>query len=618
MRTIIFKKLIRLSLHIVVIAALFMLMIFLFENKNTMILTMSSNSSHPLNVEVYYTKAGVAFDDNKVSHKDKVKGNKYYFTLPRFNEIQYTRLDPARHKRDITIQKDIQIIASRWFTTTLYTADITKSVVVQQIDDYTVHKDGISFKTTGKDPQLNINLTRTVQHTFRNLHFDTFIMSILIYLVLLFLYKIYKTEKPSEMLTAKLILYTLFLAFSIFKVDYYKDNVSANYIPDGIAHLSYISYIHDTHEVLPKFENMYMITNKNAGNYLGHPPLYYYLMNTVYNKYYSVVGNIDNFRMLNIMIFIASILLLLYIGYQAEISLLAHFVYLTFITSLPMHAYLGSGVTNDNLAIFGGLLFAVGLLRLIQKHYTNSTYFIIGLGIFIAFFSKFTAALLIFFAGIFFIVYWIRYKVDVKITITYLFILTLFIVPVLAYQVHIWLDYHAIVPTLRVTHPEEYKHSVYYIPEALRDYKTPLEWLKVYWHYIHTGWFGIHSHYSFTKLSISGFMGLFILHVFALITLFLTCKKENHSFCLLGKIGLIALLTVAIVQVSFSYHAHLNSGYMGGLQPRYLLPFMFSLAIMASIFVDRFSKSFLFTLLIIFICIQALYSDFFYFLKYYA
>jgi len=619
MSSIIFQFIKRFAFHTLAIGLIYILMIALLDNKNTMILTIQNNSHHPLSVELYYTKAGIAFNDNKVSHIEKIKDNKYYLTLPDFSEIQYARLDPARHKRDIVIDKDVIIISSHWFTTHVYTADISKSELVQQIENYSITDQTVTFSTTGRDPQLNVNLTRTFQHRSKDLHIDTFIMALLIYLVILFLYyKVYRTEEFSEKLLAKLLLYALFLFFSLFKVDYYKDHINIHYVPDTIAHLSYIHDIHENHMILPEFENMYMITNKKAGNYLGHPPLYYHLMNTVYDKNYSVTKNIENFRSLNLMIFIASILLMLYLGFGTKMSLLAHFAYLTLLTSLPMHAYLGSAITNDNLAIFGGILFLVGLQKFIKQKYTFNTYFTISLGIFIAFFSKLTAALLIFFAGAFYIVYMIKNKIIPKFTMVHIFILALFILPVLLYQGYIYIHYHSIVATLNVTHPEEYLHSVYFVPEALREYKTPIEWIEIYWHYIHTGWFGIHSHYSFYKQSILGYIGLLLLHIMAIAAFVFKCEPDKRVQCILGKLSLLALISVSIIQFLFSYKAHLHSGYMGGLQPRYLLPFMVSFAIMASIFVDKFSKSFFFSIVIILICIQALYSDFFYFLKYYA
>ena len=55
-------------------------------------------------------------------------------------------------------------------TTSIYTADITKSTVTNQIKNYKIENKGIHFKTTGNDPQLNLNLTRTFQNSFYSLH----------------------------------------------------------------------------------------------------------------------------------------------------------------------------------------------------------------------------------------------------------------------------------------------------------------------------------------------------------------------------------------------------------------------------------------------------------------
>lgn len=610
------SKLIKVLLHLTLIGVIFLILVATLDNKNTMIITMHTKSGNPVEAEFYYTKIGEPFSDSKMSRRYKIHNDHYFFRMPDFSEINFARFDPAKHQEEITIT-DVQIITSHWFHTSVYRVDITKSALGQQIDNYRILKHGIHFNTTGRDSYLLLNLTRKFEYRSRNLHIDTFLMALLLYAVLLFLYRIYRTEEHTPQLQSKLILYGIFLAFSLFKVDYYKEHVHYNYTPDMIAHLSYIEYLHQHHEVFPKFENMYMITNKNAGNYLGHPPLYYYFMETVYDPNLSIVGNVENFRTLNSVIFLAGLLLMLYMGFMAKWGTLSHFVYLSVITSLPMHAYLGSSITNDNLAIVGGVLFIFGLLRLVQKHYTAMSYVLIGLGTFIAYFSKLTAGLLIFFALIAFIAYLYKTKTVFSITKKQIVILTIFFLPILIYQAHIMLYYHTLVPTLNATHPEEYKHSVYFIPPLQRHYQTIIQWLGNYWGNVHSGWFGIHSFHSLVKPSIFNYIGLFILHIFALIALFMRCEGENKAFCLLGKLTAIGLFSVMIVQFTFSYLAHLKSGYMGGLQVRYLLPFMASFAIMASVFVEKFNKYFVFTILVIVLCLQALYSDFFYFLKYY-
>jgi len=199
--------------HLSAILVLFIVFIALFENKNTMILTMSSNYPHPLQVNFYYTKAGVTFDNNKVSRNDRVSGNQYYFTLPPLKKIQYARLDPARHKQEISIRKDIQILVSEWFKTSVYTADITKSEVGKQIKNYEIEKNGVQFATTGSDPHLYLNLTRTLKYSIRNLHLDILFTVLLIYIALLFFYRLYKTKKLAKLFlyTAPIKLHSLFI-----------------------------------------------------------------------------------------------------------------------------------------------------------------------------------------------------------------------------------------------------------------------------------------------------------------------------------------------------------------------------------------------------------------------
>jgi hypothetical protein len=580
-------------------------------------LVIRTDSAQPVNATFYYTKQGSAFSDSKMSRGEQTASNIYTFRLPKFSEIDFARLDPVQQRQKIYIDKDIHIIVSKWFRTYTYVADITKSEPGGEIISYKVHPDGITFETTGNDPYLNLNLTRKLLYTSHNFHIDTLLFTLLLYLLFFFLYRLYQTETVTNFLTAKLVLYALFLALSLFKVNYYKTHIHYTYLPDTIAHLSYIESVHRDPELLPKFENMYMITNQKAGNYLGHPPLYYMLMNTIYDTDKSLLENVDRFRTLNTILFLSALLLMLYLGFHARMGILGHFVYLSLLTSIPMHAYLGSGITNDNLAIFGGILFLTGLQKLLQERYANSTYLIIGLGIFIAYFSKLTAALLIFFALIFFIGYLFIKKVSFRINRRQIAILGAFILPVLIYQIYIFMHYHVLIPTLNATHPEEYRHSVYFIPEADRVYMDIKAWLENYWNNIHLGWFGIHSHHSFAKLSIMQYIGLFLLHLFAISALFIKCDKTQKSYCILGKLSLLAFFSVMLVQVSFSYISHLHSGYTGGLQVRYLLPFMVAFAIMASVLADRFRHIFFFTVLTVFLCIQAIYSDFFYFLTYY-
>lgn len=603
-------------LHFAAVLALYLLLILALDNRTTLILQMSAQNSASLQPEIYYTREGEPFTDAKMISSEKRNGTLYYFTLPPFDSFNYIRLDPTKKRQKITIDNDILIVTSHWFTKQVFKADIKKAQPSYQIAHYSITKNGIAFETTGNDPQLNLNLSHTLLYSTKDYHIERALLALILYLSILFLYKTFKGTAPNNYIVSKLILYALFLSLSFLKVNYYKEHVRFIYTPDVVAHFSYVRDMTVEPTLIPEFEHMYMVTNKNAGNYLGHPPLYYLLMSLAYDNKSTSVRNMDHMQSVNMMLFLLSMLLLCYMVFKSNMPILGHFTYLSIIVSIPMHAYLGAALTNDNLAFLGGVLFLAGLKRFIDKE-DMAGYVLLLAGIFIAFFSKLTAALLIFFALVYLLGYYYKKRSLPHLNRWHIILLVLTAVPIVLYQLHILFHYHAIIPTLNVTHPQEYLHSVYYIPEEKRHYMTFGQWLELYWHGIQSGWFGIHSHHSLYKHHISGYIGLFALHIMALVALFFPCNERERALCITGKLALLALFSVALIQLLFGYKTHLHSGYTGGLQPRYLLPFMVGFAIMATIFVNKFNKSFLFTIAVIILCIHAIYSDFFYFIQYY-
>jgi hypothetical protein len=582
-----------------------------------MIIDMETTQGEKLYPQVYFTDtSGKGYSEINSRKAYKTDKGQYYFKLPPLEKIVYMRFDPDMRKKKIMIRK-ITFIQDYWFKRDYYHIPLNALSPASQITDFQRSKQGISFQTTGRDPQMNIRFQPEHTDRYTTEHLDLLLISFLVYLVLMYLCHLYKTEEVHNTLSAKLILYTLFFSFMIFKVIYYKDHVRFSYPPDELAHLSYITHVHQQHDFVPDYQKMVMINNKHAGNYLSHPPLYYEIMNFVYDPHLSAKGNVDNFRSFSILIYILSFILILYLGFSARLGILGDFVFLTLLTSVPMHAYIGASISNDTLAMLGAAIFILGLKKLLENSGTTPVYLLIVSGALIAYFSKLTAAILIFFAVLFFLVYMVVSRNWIKITKRQWGIFLAAMIPILYYQFSIVLEYHALVPTFNVTHPQQYLASPFFVPEAFRQHLNHMEWFKRMLHYIEGGWFGIHSHHSFVKPDIVGYLGLLILHLLAIVSLFLPCKEAQKNYCLIGKFTLLALFGVLIVQYFFSYKAHLHSGYMGGLQPRYLLPFMFSFAIMASIFVERFRKIFIFNIFIILICIHALYSDFFYFLQYY-
>ena len=579
------------------------------QNGIIMTVNMSTAQGYTLNPKIYFSGVNQGLSEHNSRTPIDIQNTSYSFEIPDINTITTMRFDPTTKKiKDIRIE-NIQIIRTNWFKILRYTIPLTQITEHHQIEGFKKDIHSIQFSTLGNDPQLNIDFKVEVEPKSYILPLITLLISFIILMILAYLFYLYRHQKMSESFTTKLILYSLFFAFILFKTVYYKDNIRFGYPPDETMHLKYITYVQDKNDIVPQFENM--------PHYLSHPPLYYKILSLVTDKNISSNENIEKYRTLSMLLYFITVLLILYLGFSASLSNLGHFVYLSIITAIPMHSYLGGSITNDTLGMLGAILAIIAIKRLIEENYHTLTYVLLGFGGFLAYFAKLTSALLLFFAIIFFLFRMFYTHQWIQITKKQFLLLVLFLVPILYYQISIVLNYHGLIPTYNLTNPEAYFKSGFFVEEQYRQNLNHAQWAERMLHYIQGGWFGIHSHHSFGHAQWSGVLGLVLLHSIAIISLFIPCPKQYKTFGIIGKLSLLALFSVLIIQYFFSYKTHINAGYLGGLQPRYLLPFMFSFAIMASLFVERFKAYFIFNIFIIAICIHALYSDFFYFLQYY-
>ena len=599
------SKVVQLFKYLIATLAIFFAFLF-YQNGKFLIVNISIPSGDSLKPIIYYTTSSKeSFIEKRVLHPKKIENNSYYFDISKIKNLQSIRFDPEVHKDlNMTIYK-IWVKKLTWFQKAIYKVPLS-FVKAKSGVEVIKRTNKFNFLTKNRDPQLIIEPRFIFEQRIFYLYLDKLILSFIIALILIYLWNISNKEIDNK-LEAKLILYSIFLFFIIFKAFYYKDNVHYGYPPDERAHMSYIQYVNTHHSLITNF--------KELPNYLSHPPLYYELENLVFDKTQDMHKNVSNFRTLSVAIFALSIIFLLYLGFSANFSILGDFVFLSLTASLPMLSYIGGSISNDNLALLGASIFLIGFKRFFEKRIDNITFLLISLGGAIAYFSKLTAALLIFFAIIYYLLFFARREFFSKIKLTHIAILIVFLTPIIYYQATIMLEYHSLVPTYNVTHPKEFLNSNFYTPPEHRIHLNAKEWFFRLVHFIHSGWFAIHSHHSFGHSSWAGVFGLVALHIFAIVALFLRCNSKQ--ICYFGKIVLIGLFSVELVQYIFSYKAHIANGYMGGLQPRYLLPFMVGFAIMASIFVEKFKKYFWWNILVIAICIQAIYSDFFYFLLYY-
>ena len=576
-------------------------------------------------IDIYFTVNENSYTPHQTLRKLYTENNRHIYRLPNIDKNYFLRLDPSKNKGLYTLS-EVKILKNKGMSQYTYAVPLESIKAIQHIDDVSLNEKRLSFKVTDNDPQFKIKLKNEMKNLllektslFYRPLLDKFLISIIFTIILFMLFNIFKNINKSNSLytVTKLFLYTVIFIFTIIKTSYYIKTVVAFHPPDERQHLAYVKYLHQNSSVIiPKFEDMQNLDN-TGHNYLGHPPLYYHILNFAFNKDITINMNLPLFRHISSLIFLLSFLLLLYLGWQAKLRIIGDIVYLSILSSMPLYAYLGASINNDNLAFLGASLFFVAFFHLIKKQYTNTTYFILGLSIFIAYFAKLTVVIFIFLTLLFYLFYLLYKKTMIQINILQITILICFIIPILYYQWHIFSQYHALLPGFNITHPEAFLKSPYYVEESKRVYLSAYEWFERMSIVSFLGWFNIQSHHYFFKSNWTDYIGVVLIHLLAILSLFTKCEEKNKAICIVGKITLLAFMSVFIVQYLFTYGNHIKYGYMGGIQSRYLLPFLASLAIMSSVLVNKFSKNIWLNTFIVILCMHAIYSDFFYFLLYY-
>lgn len=587
--------------------------------------TLEAQDNKKPTIDIFFAAKGEGYSPHRMLQTRNVQHNRYTYALPNMKKSHSLRFDPSKNKGLYTLS-EVKILQNKWLSQYTYTLPLKMIHIIQHIDIVSKNKQQLSFDVTDGDPQFQIALQNDLKNLvlektshFYRLFLDKFLISLLFTIILFMLFQIFKNIDKTNTLTTivKLFLYALVFIFAIVKTSHYIKTVVAFYPPDESQHLAYVKHLHQ-HDafIIPKFEDMKNL-DETGYNYLGHPPLYYHILNLAYNKDITINRNLPLFRHISSLIFLLSFLLLLYLGWQAKLRIVGDIVYVSILSSVPLYAYLGASINNDNLAFLGASLFFVALFHLMKKQYTNTTYFILGLSIFIAYFAKLTVAIFIFLALLFYLFYLLYKKMMIQINILQVALLACFMLPIAYYQWHIFSTYHALLPGFNITHPEAFLKSPYYVEESKRVFLSAYAWFERMGIVSFLGWFNIQSHHYFFKSNWIDYIGVVLIHLLALLSLFTKCEEKQKTICMLGKMTLLAFMSLFLIQYLFTYGNHIKYGYMGGIQSRYLLPFLASFAIMSSVLVNKFSKNIWLSTLIVILCMHAIYSDFFYFLLYY-
>ena len=404
-----------------------------------------------------------------------------------------------------------------------------------------------------------------------------------------------------------LAIYVIFFFYTIGQSFYY-EKVLPGTSPDEIAHISYVVYLHDTNAVIPKFEDMHLISGMlnwseepwykyidDLTNYVCHPPLYYQIMrlscgieDTANYHLYSIYKT--RMRHFSLGIFAIGLILLLYIGYSriSKDKPLLHLFYATAATGIPMLAFEGCAVTNDNLALVTACITILGLIRFSEKKRGYLTYILIAVGITASLLTKMTTALMCIIMAVMILFFCMLKERSIKASLKKEFFVT---IPIycfaLAYFGIMYKNYGTIQPSLELICTKEYFEStVYYIDPADRVvFGSFGEFTKFYFSQFFLSWSGIVSTYG-TYLKAAATtktaMVMNVLWLFPVFILVPAVRKQNNALALPVFTGWLACILTNMLQFKSAWGVYLTRGYLGGNQARYYLPFIFALAMALS------------------------------------
>lgn len=401
----------------------------------------------------------------------------------------------------------------------------------------------------------------------------------------------------------------MFLLF-LFKMFYYREEL--HYVPDEEAHISYLAYVQENPgKWLPEFEHMGLCEGGvNVGDgiyeyeiqdricYLGHPPLYYKLMNLIggvvtqqTEEGHYVYADLDRLKTANIYLTGLTMILILYIGFtrlgKYTQSPVWHGLYAASAVSVPMLALCGSGITNDNLANLGVAVFMLGALRYFERKKGYLTYFLVAGGFFLSIMSKLTVGeFIVIVLAVILIADVIRNK-NLGLIWNRYFAATLPVYLLAGlYFILLLAQYGSIQPGLDVVAPVQQA----FVPEAERPDMSFLAYTSYFLQRFSYTWTGIYNGRFYDFKMFDGAAGAGYLWLFAAPFLFAgaaaavaLCRRgakngqAGSGYSILYAAAAAGLFITVATQLVKGYGSFTDRGYMGGYQARYYLcniPFM--------------------------------------------
>ncbi|MCD7981953.1 MAG: hypothetical protein LUF32_06520 [Clostridiales bacterium] len=448
----------------------------------------------------------------------------------------------------------------------------------------------ISFRA---DANGTPEITSMYGPNYRNL--IVLILCLIGILLLLLLAFNYSDIRLSEKTTVRL-LYLGVLVYAVIQVIYYGKYVGNT--PDEIAHISYIAYLLENKTLIPDFPNMptynlsdgVPVATEGTINYLGHPPLYYWILTAVQMIVGGDTIHLNLLRTVSAGMGFLGIAVFFGIGYRniSHKNPYIHLVYAAACISVPFITYEFCGINNDILSFLGVAVASWGILRFAKKNRNTITFLLLSCGMFLTVFSKLTAGLVLVIVYLVYFIYVCLKEKSIKCILNKSCLVVIpFILVIAAYFGILYLRYGTVQPTLASMDFTYYQKTGFYVKFSERSVMNIREYFNYYWSNFLLNWSDIRSHIAIYKPT--AWYGwnriIYLILLICPVCLIRRKKTDLDIFCLCTFGG---MLITMLMQFFNAYHnIYFTAGYPGGFQSRYYLCWT---PILALAFVQLFLK----------------------------
>ena len=385
-------------------------------------------------------------------------------------------------------------------------------------------------------------------------------------------------------------IYGAALLYFLLKQCYYAFAIGG--FPDEMEHLSYIIEMVKSPSLFPKFGSMplyYCVSEENGvmiqGIFSGtinnvmHPPLYYLFMALTGGIRILPDGtaamSLARLRAINMLLSGGAVVLSFRLAYTRlkDRPCLVHALYAAAVVTLPMLAYGGTGINNDNLAFLALVVFFAGILRYQEDRLDLKTYLLIGVGFLVGSLSKVTAALIMLLMLFTVLVMSIIRTRSLKLIANRNFLITLpCYLLFLVYELLVKKTYGVFQPNLYYLVPDYYYTTQFYVAPENRVPMSLWQYFRFFAGGVGYTWSSLYGRYEgVTAVMNNGQFGfVYWIPVFA--ALFAAVRQ-----CVRRQFDRYTLPVVISFLGTLVYHFYSNwtgypvSGYLGAVQARYYL-----------------------------------------------